>query len=131
MTNRPLKNQWRECSLLDCAMSKHSTSDRVASHAISEKRSIEIEIPVVEGEAEIGIDFLQRLPSLGHHGHRAHAVRGDAGVEVSRGRGRGTRSCDRGGRENCVLRLRGTGDGVRRRYLRERSIRGTAPTPHA
>jgi hypothetical protein len=24
-TSRPLKNQWRECSLLDCAMSKHST----------------------------------------------------------------------------------------------------------
>jgi len=23
-TSRPLKNQWRECSLLDCAMSKHS-----------------------------------------------------------------------------------------------------------
>lgn len=24
-TRRPLKNQWRLCSLLDCAMSKHST----------------------------------------------------------------------------------------------------------
>lgn len=23
--NKPQKNQWRECSLLDCAMSKHST----------------------------------------------------------------------------------------------------------
>ena len=26
ITSRPLKNQWRECSLLDWAMSKHSTS---------------------------------------------------------------------------------------------------------
>ncbi len=25
MTSRPLKNQWRECSLFDWAMSKHST----------------------------------------------------------------------------------------------------------